>query len=86
MNDPLYVELKELIAEIIEIDDFEGHTRFLEDLEVDSMLALEILAEVERNYKLSIPESELNELATLDQVYNLVRRKLSESHGAEAAA
>lgn len=42
-------ELKELVSEIIEIDDFKEDDNFVEDLGVDSMMALEIVVRIEKN-------------------------------------
>jgi acyl carrier protein len=39
-------------------------------------MAIEIVAEVEREYKLSIPESELQELTNFSRVYDKVVEKL----------
>ena len=47
-----------------------------EDLGIDSMMAIEIVAEVERTYKLSIPEDELQTMTNFTRVYELVRSKL----------
>lgn len=62
-------EIRNLIAEIIERDPGEiaPDARFFEDLGVDSMMALEILAAIEKKYKISIPEEKLAQLTTLNQ-------------------
>lgn len=44
-------ELKELVSEVIEIDDFKEDDNFVEDLGVDSMMALEIVVRIEKNIK-----------------------------------
>ena len=41
------------------------------------MMAIEIVAEIERTYKLSVPESELKRITNLDSVYELVKEKLA---------
>lgn len=68
-------KLREIIAEVSEVDDVPDDTPF-EDLGIDSMMAIEIVAEVERTYKLSIPEDELQEMTNFTRVYELVRTKL----------
>jgi acyl carrier protein len=40
------------------------------------MMAIEIVAEVERRYKLKIPEQELEQIRDLDSVVALVSSKL----------
>ncbi len=69
-------KLRGIIAEVSEVDDIPDETPFA-DLGIDSMMALEIVAEVERTYQLSIPEEELKDLTNFMKVYELVREKLS---------
>ena len=51
-------KLRAIVAEVSEIDEIPNETPFSE-LGIDSMMALEIVAEVERQYKISVPEEEL---------------------------
>lgn len=79
MRDNLEQEIKEIIAKIVEVDPkkitFEA--KFVEDLGMDSMMALEILASVEKKYKLRIPEENLKKITNLKQVMNLVKEFLN---------
>lgn len=77
MSDELKERLREIIAEVSEIDDIPDETPF-KDLGIDSMMAIEIVAEVERTYKLSIPEDELQDLTNLAAVYEKVKSKLAQ--------
>ncbi len=77
MNE-LKEKLREIVAEVAEIDEVPDATPF-KDLGIDSMMAIEIVADVERTYQLSIPEEELEHMTHLDAVYELVRGKLSEA-------
>jgi len=72
-------ELKELIAEIVEVelDKITPAANFVEDLGMDSMMALEILASVEKRYKLKIPEENLTKITNLNKVVELVDKFLS---------
>lgn len=79
--DDLKEKLRAIVSEVSEVDEIPDETAF-KDLGIDSMMAIEIVAEVERTYKLSIPEAELKELTNLMKVYELVRSKLS-AHAAE---
>lgn len=60
-------EIRNIIAEIVEKDPQEitPDAKFFEDLGMDSMMALEILAAIEKKYKISIPEEKLMQLTTL---------------------
>ncbi len=65
-------ELKGIISEIIEIDDFNDDDNFVADLGVDSMLALEIVARIEKRYRVRIPEDRFAEMQTLNSVVHLM--------------
>jgi acyl carrier protein len=62
-------EIKGLVATIIEKDPAEINpdANFFKELGVDSMMALEILAAIEKKYKIAIPEEKLPQLTTLNQ-------------------
>ena len=72
-------EIRNLIAEIIEKDPSEitPEARFFEDLGVDSMMALEIMAAIERKYKISIPEEKLAQLTTLKETIIVAKEYLA---------
>ncbi len=76
MSDTLKEELRRIIAEVAEIDEVPDDKPFKE-LGIDSMMAIEIVADVERTYKLSIPEEELQDLTDLNAVYTKVKSKLA---------
>ena len=68
-------EIKNLVGEIIEKDPAEINpdARFAEDLGVDSMMALEILAGIERKFKITIPEEKLAQFTTLRQTIQVAK-------------
>ena len=76
MSTNLKEELRELIAEIAEKDEIPDDVAF-KDLGIDSMMAIEIVADVERQYKIKVPEEELVQVTDLDSVVKLVQSKLS---------
>jgi len=67
-------ELKTIVADIVEIDEDKvtSDAKFVEDLGMDSMMALEILATIEKKYQLKIPEENLTRITNLQQVMELV--------------
>ena len=67
-------ELKEMMAEIMETEpgEIKDDAQFVQDLGMDSMMALEILAAIEKKYKLKIPEENLAKITNLKQVIELV--------------
>lgn len=77
MSEPqLRSELKTLIAEIIEVDDFDDEDNFVSDLGVDSMLALEIMARIEKRYRIRIPEERFAQMQTLDAAVGIISELL----------
>lgn len=71
-------EIKSIIAEIIEKDPIEvtPDAKFFEDLGVDSMMALEIMAAIEKKYKISISEEKLPEMRTLTETIAVAKQYL----------
>ncbi|MBN1655843.1 MAG: acyl carrier protein [Deltaproteobacteria bacterium] len=78
MNQELKQKLKEIIAEIAEIEDIPDDKPF-KDLGIDSMMAIEIITDVERIYKIKIPEEELERIVDLNSVVVLVEEKLAQA-------
>jgi acyl carrier protein len=78
MSQPdLKEELRALIAEIAEIDTIPDATHFKE-LGIDSMMGVEIVAAIERQYHVKFDDSELAEVSTLNKSYELVLGKLGQ--------
>jgi acyl carrier protein len=71
----LLEKLRAIVSDVSEVDEIPDETPFKE-LGIDSMMAIEIVAEVERTFKLSIPEAELQKMTHLSAVYELVKSKL----------
>ena len=71
-------ELKTLVAEIIEVDRsrLTLETHFIRDLEMDSLMSLELLTALEKKYAIRIPEEALPEFATLAGVVDVVSTQL----------
>lgn len=71
-------ELREIVAKIVEIDPnkITLDANFVEELGMDSMMALEIMASIEKKYKIQIPEERLTKLRTLREAVNLTREFL----------
>lgn len=77
-------ELRALISEIAEVDTIPDDTHF-KDLGIDSMMGVEIVAAIERQYQIKIPDSELKEISTLNKSYELVLAKLPQEKRAAVA-
>ena len=77
MSDTLKDELRQIIVEVTEVEEIPEDTPFA-DLGIDSMMAIEIVADVEKNYEIAIAEEELADLINLQAVYDKVQQKLAE--------
>jgi len=69
-------EVKKLVAEVAELteDKLTEDARFVEELGVDSMMALEIVAGIEKKYKVSIPEMEIPKIQSLKNIYEILEK------------
>jgi acyl carrier protein len=77
-------QLRALVAEIAEKDEIPDGATF-KDLGIDSMMGVEIVAAVERQYQIKIEDEELGAFQDINGAYTLVVKKL-EAKDAFAAA
>ncbi len=68
-----------------EVDTIPDDTHF-KDLGIDSMMGVEIVAAIERQYQIKIPDDELKEVSTLNKSYEIVLAKLPEEKRARIVA
>ena len=81
MGDPLAQidvekDVRAIIAEILELDapsQIDGSASFTKDMGMDSMMALELLASIEKKYRIIISEDNLPKFTTLDQTVAIVK-------------
>jgi acyl carrier protein len=65
--------LREIVAKIAETtDDFASNASLLDDLEVDSVRALEVIFEIERTFSIKVPEGRYGEVRTFADLLALV--------------
>ncbi|MEU2426268.1 acyl carrier protein [Streptomyces sp. NPDC007851] len=67
-------EIKEIVCDILEIDEDEvtETSLFKEEHDADSLRAIEILAALERTQKVTIDQAELSRMVNLEGVYAVV--------------
>ncbi|MFJ6074774.1 acyl carrier protein [Streptomyces sp. NPDC093065] len=67
-------ELRELAAAALEIEPEElgDDDHFIEDHDGDSLRAIELLARIEKKYKIELPQTELPNMTSLNAVYKVV--------------
>ena len=70
----LQLEIREIVAEIIEVtpEEIELETHFTNDLDADSMHAIEIITDLEERYDISIDHDHISEILTLEKVTKVV--------------
>ncbi|QED47021.1 acyl carrier protein [Cytobacillus dafuensis] len=78
METNLKQELRRIVADLIEIEDFRDDEDFILDLGVDSMMSIEIVAQIEQKYKIDISEQYLSEFQTLNDVERIVKGLMEE--------
>lgn len=72
-------DVRELVAEILETEPGEiaNDAHFVKDLGMDSMMALEILAGIEKKYRIVIPEEALPKFTDLNATVTIVKNILN---------
>lgn len=67
-------ELRALVAEVLELElkELRDDGDFVEDYGADSLRAIEILARIEKRYKVEIPQAELAKMKDLSATYDVV--------------
>ncbi len=70
LNNGLASDVRKIISEILEMEPqtIDADAHLIEDLGMDSMMALEILASVERKFKIKIPEDNMPKMTTLNKI------------------
>jgi acyl carrier protein len=84
-NDGLKEQLRALVAEIAEKDEIPDGASF-KDLGIDSMMGVEIVAAIERQYQIKVLDEELAGFKDLSGAYDLVAKKLREKDEKSAFA
>lgn len=72
-------EVKAIVAEIAEmgVGEISDEALFAEDLGIDSMMALEIAATIEKKYKVVIPEEQIPSIKSLKNIYELLEKLIN---------
>ena len=75
LNIDVEKSIKELVAEILETqpETIDPSAHFVKDLGMDSMMALEILASIEKRFRIIVPEEMLAKFTNLNQTVAIVK-------------
>lgn len=70
----LWNEIREIVSDIVEVDveRIGWTTHFWEDLEADSLQAIEILSALERRFQITIDQSLLADMQDVQSTYQVV--------------
>lgn len=73
--------LRATVADVLDlsIEEVTDNANFIDDLDVDSLMALEVVVVLERKYRVKFVEAELRQVASLQHAYDLVTAKLAAS-------
>jgi acyl carrier protein len=78
-------DITAIVAEVTELDEKEIWEKrdadFFKDLEIDSLLALEILALIEKKFKVQIPEEKLVDITSLNATIEMTKSTLEGLEG-----
>ncbi len=71
-------EVKRLIAELTEreISEITDTALFVDDLGVDSLMAIEVMVALDKRYKIDIPEAEFNKIKNVNDAVAVVMKHL----------
>ena len=72
-------DIRAIVAEVLEEDNpesIDGAAHFVKDLGMDSMMALEILAAIEKKYRIVLPEDTLPKFTSLNHTVKIVKEVL----------
>ncbi|RJQ65549.1 MAG: hypothetical protein C4519_27745 [Desulfobacteraceae bacterium] len=74
-------KITQIVSEILEMDEQEiwekRKLNFFKDMGLDSLLALEIVASIEKRFRIEIAEERLRDVSTLEQTISLVEELLA---------
>jgi acyl carrier protein len=80
--DQIASEIRRLIAEIVEVpEEAITESATFQQLGADSLMALEIVANIEKKYRIHVPEEELERVKSFGDTIALVREYLARAAG-----
>jgi len=73
-------EIKEIVSAIIQVpeDEIDSNASFFDDYGMDSLRALEILAEIENKYHITIDPEKLMKMTSVTDVVKITREYLED--------
>ena len=80
MSESIEQVIIKIVADIagVEPDDIKPETNFAQDLEIDSIKAIEITVAIEKKFKVSVRDEDVPKIMTLRQAVELVTKLLEQ--------
>ncbi|MFZ0426502.1 MAG: acyl carrier protein [Acidobacteriota bacterium] len=71
-------EVRKRVAELTEMDPAEvsDTASFIDELGVDSLMAIELMVALDKEYKIDIPEEEFRQIKNVEQAVDVVMKHL----------
>lgn len=71
-------EVKKLVSEVTKVPekDLKEDVSFVDDLGIDSMMALEVIVALEKKYRVIIPEEKISAVRSMNDVYAILEELL----------
>jgi acyl carrier protein len=78
MSDEVFVTIKEIISELLDIDaeEITMESRFREDLEADSLDLVELIMEFEERFGGEISDEDAQKITTVGEAVNYVKTRM----------
>lgn len=78
MADELFARFQKCAVEVLSVDESQvvPEARFGDDLDADSLDLVELVMALEEEFDVTVPEEELEGIATVGQAFDLIKAKL----------
>jgi acyl carrier protein len=86
-EDEIRSEIKRLVANVTERepDEIPDGAHYMDELGVDSLMAMEVMIAVQKKYKIDIPEEEFNKASNVNESAAMVHQWLTNRSTAASA-
>jgi acyl carrier protein len=85
-TEEIRAEIKKLVARVTERepDEVPDTAHYMDELGVDSLMAMEVMIAVDKKFKIDIPEDEFNKATNVNESVKLVEHWLAQGAAAKA--
>jgi acyl carrier protein len=86
--DEIRAEIKRLVANVTERepDEISDTAHYMDELGVDSLMAMEVMIAVDKKFKIDIPEEEFNKASNVNESVAMVEQWIAANNGNAAVA